>query len=243
MVMNENEFKKAPFYLQIREAIYNKIINGEYKAGEKLPSEDKLAENFGVSRMTVSKALAELVNKEYLTRVQGSGTFVSKMRKEGTQLDIMGFSGSMTKKGFKVHTQVFIKELEIPSKEIAQKLKIPFTQKVIHLKRLRSVNNEPIVLQDTYLSAQLCMSLMDVDFQIESLYTSLDKVCQQQITGAKDIIEAIAADEETSSILNIKEGFPVLVSQRVAYVNNEVPIELTVSLYRSDQYILEVNYH
>ena len=88
-MMNENDFKKSPVYLQIRETIYNKIISGEYKAGEKLPSEDKLAEQFGVSRMTINKALMELVNKEYLTRVQGSGTFVSKMRKEGSTSKIL----------------------------------------------------------------------------------------------------------------------------------------------------------
>ena len=62
--MKASDFKKVPIYLQIRESIYNKIVNGEYRAGDKLPSEDKLAETFGVSRMTVNKALMELVNQE-----------------------------------------------------------------------------------------------------------------------------------------------------------------------------------
>lgn len=82
-LISESGFRKTPIYLQIREAIYNKIISGEYKSGEKLPSEDSLAVQYGVSRMTVNKAIMELVNKEYLTRIQGSGTYVSKMRKEG----------------------------------------------------------------------------------------------------------------------------------------------------------------
>lgn len=240
--MNKNDFKKSPYYLQIREVIYNKIINGEYKTGEKLPSEDKLAEEFGVSRMTVCKALAELVNNEYLTRIQGSGTYVSKIRKEGSQLDIVGFNDSMNKKGFKVNTKVFLKQLEVPSKEIVKKLNIPFTQKVIHLKRLRLVNNEPIVVQDTYLNAKLCEELLEVDFENNALYESIRNICGRNIIRSKDIIEAIAADAETSELLEVKVGFPVLLTQRIAYVDNNVPIELTYSLYRSDQYVLEVEH-
>lgn len=240
--MNKNDFKKSPYYLQIREVIYNKIINGEYKTGEKLPSEDKLAEEFGVSRMTVCKALAELVNNEYLTRIQGSGTYVSKIRKEGSQLDIVGFNDSMNKKGFKVNTKVFLKQLEVPSKEIVKKLNIPFTQKVIHLKRLRLVNNEPIVVQDTYLNAKLCEELLEVDFENNALYESIRNICGRNIIRSKDIIEAIAADAETSELLEVKVGFPVLLTQRIAYVDNDVPIELTYSLYRSDQYVLEVEH-
>lgn len=240
--MNKNDFKKSPYYLQIREVIYNKIISGEYKTGEKLPSEDKLAEEFGVSRMTVCKALAELVNNEYLTRIQGSGTYVSKIRKEGSHLDIVGFNDSMNKKGFKVNTKVFLKQLEVPSKEIVKKLNIPFTQKVIHLKRLRLVNNEPIVVQDTYLNAKLCEELLEVDFENNALYESIRNICGRNIIRSKDIIEAIAADAETSELLEVKVGFPVLLTQRIAYVDNNVPIELTYSLYRSDQYVLEVEH-
>lgn len=110
-MISENEFRKAPVYLQIREAIYNKIISGEYKAGEKLPAEEKLAEEYGVSRMTVNKALMELVSREYLTRIQGSGTYVSKMRREGTKTRGMSFRDSLMKKGFKVDTIVLEKKM------------------------------------------------------------------------------------------------------------------------------------
>lgn len=240
--MNKNDFKKSPYYIQIRDVIYNKIISGEYKAGDKLPSEDKLAEYFGVSRMTVCKALTELINNDYLTRFQGKGTFVSKMRKEGPKLDIAGFNDSMVKKGFKINTKVFLNQLENPSKEIAKKLNIPFTQDVLHLKRLRVVNNEPIVLQDTYLNIKLCEELIDIDFEKNALYESIRSICKKNIIRANDIIEAISADSETSKLLDIIVGAPVLLTKRTAYVENDIPIEYTYSLYRSDQYVLEVEY-
>lgn len=240
--MDKNDFTKSPYYIQIRDVIYNKIISGEYKAGDKLPSEDNLAEFFGVSRMTVCKALTMLINNDYLDRVQGKGTFVSKLRKEGSKLDVAGFSDSMISKGFKVNTQVFLKELEIPTKEIVRKLNIPFTQKVLHLKRLRVVNDEPIVVQDSYLNIKLCEELIDIDFETNPLYESIRNICKKDIVRASDIIEAISAEGEISKLLDIKVGVPVLLTKRTAYIENDIPIEFTYSWYRSDQYVLEVDY-
>lgn len=241
-MMNENDFKKAPVYLQIREDIYNKIISGEYRSGDRLPAEDKLAEQYGVSRMTVNKALMELVNREYLTRIQGSGTFVSKMRKEGTNTKGMSFNDSLTQKGFKVDTIVLEKKMIVPNKEVAEMLNIPITSQVLYLKRLRKVHKEPIVLQEAYLSDKVSDILIGIDFTQQSLYSSLKKYCNFEITRAKDTVEAKAAKGDMCELLEIKEGFPVLVSQRIAFDSNENPIELSYSVYRSDQYVLEIEY-
>lgn len=240
--MNKGIYEKYPYYLQIREFIYNKIVSGEYKAGEKIPSEEELAEMFGVSRMTVTKALTELVNKEYLIREQGRGTFVSKVRKEGTQLDIIGFNDSMVKKGFNVGNVVFESKLILPPKDIAAKLNIPITQKVLYLKRLREINENPIVLQESYVNVELCPEIIDIDFAKDSLYSVIRKHYEEGITRAKDTIEAISADEETSKLLNTDVGFPILLSKRLAFIKNDIPIEYSNSLYRSDQYVIEIEY-
>lgn len=241
-MLNENDFKRAPVYLQIRESIYNKIISGEYKAGERLPAEDKLAEQFGVSRMTVNKALMELVNKEYLTRIQGNGTFVSKMRKEGSVAKGISFNDSLTQKGFKVETVVLKKELIAPNREVAELLNIPITSRVLYLERLRKVHGEPIVLQKAFLTNRVSNLLIGIDFTQQSLYASLEKYCHTKITRAKDTVEAKAAGEGVCEYLEVEEGFPVLCSRRVAFDSEGIQIELSYSVYRSDQYVLEVEY-
>ena len=223
-MISENEFRKAPVYLQIREAIYNKIISGEYKAGEKLPAEEKLAEEYGVSRMTVNKALMELVSREYLTRIQGSGTYVSKMRREGTD------------------TIVLEKKMVTPNKEVAEILNISITSRVMFLKRLRKVHENPIVVQESYLSSKVSEKLFNVDYNQYSLYDSLKEICQTEIVRAKDTVEAKAATGEVCDWLEAEEGFPVLVARRVAYDAENDPIELSNSIYRSDQYVLEIEY-
>ena len=241
-MISENEFRKAPVYLQIREAIYNKIISGEYKAGEKLPAEEKLAEEYGVSRMTVNKALMELVSREYLTRIQGSGTFVSKMRREGTKTRGMSFRDSLMKKGFKVDTIVLEKKMVTPNKEVAEILNISITSRVMFLKRLRKVHENPIVVQESYLSSKVSEKLFNLDYNQYSLYDSLKEICQTEIVRAKDTVEAKAATGEVCDWLEAEEGFPVLVARRVAYDAENDPIELSNSIYRSDQYVLEIEY-
>lgn len=240
--MKASDLKKIPIYLQIRESIYNKIVNGEYRAGDKLPSEDKLSETFGVSRMTVNKALMELVNQEYLVRTQGKGTFVSKVRKEGSKKNVMGFNASMENKGFMVDTSVLTQEMMLPGREISAKMNLPVTQEVLHLKRIRNVNNEPIVLQESYVFTQKIEKLCAVDLRTQSLYKCLEEMCDEKIVKAHDVIEAIAAKGELCEALEIEAGFPALSIQRLAYGKSGNPVELTYSLYRSDQYEVELEY-
>lgn len=241
--MQESDFGKVPIYLQIRKNIYDKIISGEYKPGEKLPSEDKLAESFGVSRITINKALAELMNQEYLIREHGRGTFVSKMRKEGTGKKKLGFSQSLTEKGFKVDTTVYEKKKEYPAKETAQLFGIPITQEIVHLKRLRHINQNPIVLQESYVLVDDCEKLLAVDFEKESLYDVMEKKFGTPVTNAKDTIEAVAAAGEVSEALQVEHGFPVLRSKRIARTRDNKVVEMTISMYRGDQYVLEVEYN
>jgi len=242
LIMLEKEKAKGPFCRQIREVIFNKIVSGELKVGDKLPSEDELARSFGVSRMTVREALNNLLNDGYVSRVQGAGTFVSKLRKEGSNLETVGFMKSMTAKGFTVKSRVLISKEEAPTRHIAEKLDISKTHKVYHIKRVRFINNDPIVIQDTYIRKDLCPGLLDYEFAHQSLYDAIKEICKDEIRNAKDRIEAIQADSETAELLNVPEGFPLLYVQRIGSLGSSKRIELTYSWYRSDQYVLELEY-
>lgn len=237
-----NSSQRVPYYIQIRESILKKIVSGELKVGDKLPSEENLAKHFGVSRMTVNKALRDLVDDGYLTRVPGSGTYINKIRREGSGMATLGFMESISKKGFNVTTKVVFKELEIPSKDVAERLNIFLSQQVYHIKRVRFVNNIPIVFQDSYIRQDLCPGLFEYDLENKSLYRSIQKITGKEIRKARDKIEAIESDEKMEEILKVKKSFPLLYIERVAFIDDN-PIELTYSWYRSDQYILEIEYN
>ena len=131
----------------------------------------------------------------------------------------------------------------MPSREIAELLNISMNSQILYLKRLRKVLDNPIVVQEAYLTSSVSDILYGIDFTQQSLYASLKKYCQKQIIKAKDIVEAKAADEENCELLEVEPNFPVLVSQRLAFDEHGIPIELSYSVYRSDQYVLEVEYN
>ena len=162
--------------------------------------------------------------------------------REGTNTRGMSFRDSLTKKGFKVDTIVLEKKIVTPNKEVAEILNIPITSQVMFLKRLRKVHENPIVVQESYLSSKVSEKLFNVDYNQCSLYDSLKEICKTEIVMAKDTVEAKAATGEVCDWLEAEEGFPVLVARRVAYDVEYDPIELSNSIYRSDQYVLEIEY-
>lgn len=242
---SKSEFNKSPLYLQIREVIYKKIINGEYKEGERVPSENELTKMFNVSRMTVSKALEELVNQNLLVKIQGKGTFVKHISKEGSGLDVSsldfhGFSDSIVKKGLALTNIVYDSNLVIPSRKIMNELEINFAQKVFLLKRLRRVNNSPVVLQISYINSNYCEGIEEIDFESKSLYGVLRNKYALDFIKMNDKIEAIGADDEIANLLDVDIGFPILLLKRTTYIKNNIPIEFTYSYYRSDKHTLSI---
>lgn len=237
------QFEKSPYYLQIREKIFEKIVSGEYKAGDKLPSEDALASAYGVSRITVNKALSELLNQGLLTRSQGHGTFVSKLRKEGKSSDILGLFTSMERKGFRISSQVLEQKMITPPKSVAQEMKVPVSRELFYLKRLRRVNGLPIVLQSTYIALGIAGELLKEDFSTQSLYQTLRSKYDCIITRAVDRVEALIPDGEVCRMLELPAETPALSTRRLSSDQNGVLVECTSSIYRSDQYELEIEYH
>ncbi len=231
-----------PVYLQIREQIYWRIVSGQYRPGDKLPSEEALARAHGVSRMTVTKALQELVDREYLRRVQGGGTYVGKPTIEGNRNGIRGLTRTMTDRGYRLQTRVLEQTVCHPPRPVADALGMPLGRKVLHLKRLRIVNGSPVVLQDTWVDQSVCPEPLDTDFTRCSLYDRIREHTGMDMHQARDRMEAVAADEAASGLLGVDAGFPLLLVRRVASLSPGRPVEYAESLYRSDQYVMEITY-
>lgn len=173
--------------------------------------------------MTVNKAILEFVDREYLSSIQGSGTFVSKMRKEGSRSKEMSFNDSLTQKGFKVKTIVLEQKIVTPNREVAEALDIPLNEKVMYFKRLRKVHEEPVVIQEAYLKNNVVEALMNIDFTEQSLYASLKQYCGIDIQKAKGTVEAKAAHGEACEYLELAEQvtfvLPAFLVCRISFVD------------------------
>jgi GntR family transcriptional regulator len=226
-----------PLYYQI-EADLRALLHGDQvAAGDLLPTEQELAQAYGVGRHTIRTALSRLVNDNLISRKAGHGTVV-KGRVDRRQFSLArSFTRQMAEMGLQPHSRVLQKEKrtiqpEDPRLLSSKKLNAP----VLILDRLRLGNDEPIGLQRSYVLLEQCRGLERKDFASHSLYEILSNEYHLIITEIAHAISAAAADRLQAELLHVEPGAPLLVVNTSAFVENGEIIEFTVSYYRADKY-------
>ena len=171
-----------PYYIQLIEVLREKIDLGDWQDGDQIPSEPDLCEVYGVSRTVVRQALRELELEGIIIRRKGKGTFVAEPKiSESLAQKLTGFYQDMVEPGHNPITQVLRQEVVPATEKVASYLGVDPGTQVIDIKRLRYVNNEPIVLVTSYLPYDLCPQLADVDLTDQSLYAYLEDECRIMI--------------------------------------------------------------
>jgi GntR family transcriptional regulator len=225
-----------PYYLQLIQALKNKIQNGEWKTGDKLPGEFELCETYGVSRTVVRQALRELELDGLITRKKGKGTFISGPKiNESLVQKLTGFFEDMVSRGHTPRSQVLHHDV-IPAKaKIADFLQLEPSDLVHMIERLRSVDDYPIVLVTTYIPHALCPTLMKYDLNQDSLYTILENEFNLEISHGTRSVEAVAATEREAQLLNIPVGSPLILLNSVSYLADGTPLEYYHAVHRGDR--------
>lgn len=244
----------VPLYYQLQSIIVDTIKDNKIKEGVMLPTEIEISNIFDVSRPTVRMALNNLVNKGYLKRIKGKGTFVTKPKiyQEYTKF-IESYNEEMKKKGLIPKTKVLEKFVMEADEVIAEKLNVCEGEKIIKLKRLRFAThldeeeiiydrNKPVLVTTVYTVYDLLPSLMNYDFEVFSFYEVLDK---NNLSVKKVVreIEAKNADAENASLLEINEGDAVHVITSTGFLENGVPVEYSESIYPGERnkFVIEIS--
>lgn len=230
---------RVAYYLQLKEYLQKQVDSGEYKPGDMLPSEADLCKQFKVSRTVVRQALKELEHEGIVYKRRGKGTFVNqpKINIALTQL-ITGFSKEMDRHGQVIVTKVLSQEKVDANEKVAKYLKVKSGTPVLHVERLRFVNNEPMVLVNTWLPSPLCEAMLEADLT-QSLYESLRVCCKIEFTYGERIIEAVAANLKESGLLNVELSTPMLKVITISYLDDTTPIEYSVAIQRGDRSTIE----
>lgn len=224
-----------PIYYQLAELIQGQIDRGELQPGDSIPSEREYAETYQLSRMTVRQAITQLVNNGYLRRVKGVGTFVAEKKIEYTMHGINSFTEDMKARGMKPGSQILQFELIPAPARIAPHLAVKENEPIYAIKRIRSADDVPMALETAYISANLIKGLTE-EIINQSLYKYIEEDLNLRIDYADQSIESSVANEMESKYLNIETGSPVLLIQRIAYLQNGTPVEFVRSSYRADRY-------
>lgn len=230
-----------PYYIQLIEALKEKIRSGEWQAGDQLPSEPDLCEAYGVSRTVVRQSLREIELEGLITRRKGKGTFVSEPKiSESLAQKLTGFYQDMVERGHVIETQVLHHKLVPADKKVAEYLDVDPGTTVIDIKRLRFIKGEPIVLVSSYLPLDLCPELAEADITNKSLYEFLENECGVIIAYGRRSIEAVPANETEANLLHMDVGAPLILLDSVSYLEDDTPIEYYHAVHRGDRSRFEV---
>lgn len=224
------------YYYQVKEILQKSIEKGKFKPGDRLPSEQILCSRFGVSRITVRKALDLLVREGFIFRERGRGTFVTvPPLKQPAQ--IISFTEELKRLGLKPSTKVLKTEIFSEKKKIALCLSLNIEEEIVLIKRLRLANGEPIGIESSYLPHKLFPNILS-----EDLSSSLTKITQKRyhlfLRRATQKVKAIPVSKKEASLLRIKPGAPVLYLERTSFLEGNRPAEYLEAIYRSDKYEL-----
>ena len=226
----------VPYYAQVKEALRERIEHDDWKPGDQLPGEPELCTMFDVSRTVIRQALTELMYEGLIVRAKGKGTFVAEPKIiEGLAQKLTGFYQDMADRGAPPVSRVLKQQLVPASAKVAGFLSLEPGTPVIEIERLRFVKDEPIVVVTTYLPYSRCPELLRTELTRQSLYALMEQRCGLTIARGHRTLEAVAANQYESELLQVNVGAPLMLLDSVSYLEDGTPIEYYHALHRGDR--------
>jgi DNA-binding GntR family transcriptional regulator len=234
-VINKNDPK--PLYSQIADWIREKIFTKEWEKNHQLPAEEDLAKHIDVSRGTLRKAISSLIKEGILIQIQGKGTFVAEPKvSHPFGQELVSFAESMEREGIVFETKVLEQRVIEPKASIKKKFSLTDNQKVLYLKRVRIIDNEPVIVLENYIHIDLCQGIEHTDFEEMPLFAAIEKFSGQKIHFGIRQFEARGLEEEQAMLFSLPMGTPVLYLDQITYLDDSIPVEISHVWLRSDKY-------
>jgi len=226
--------KDSPFtlYYQLKEELAKKIASHEWKPGEKIPSEAELCKSYNVSRITVRKAIEDLVRSGQLIKHQGKGTFVTNVSLEHKLSKFYSFSEELTRSGMTERAQVLSFDVVAAPDEISEMLSMQRGEKIFMVKRLRMADEMPYTVEISYIPYSICKGLTAKNITEKGLYNSMRSldVFPERII---EKIRATVVSKSDADLMKVKTNSPAIKLDRLTYYGVHT-IEYCVSIVRGD---------
>jgi GntR family transcriptional regulator len=230
-----NESSGIPLYVQVVEELNKKIQEGEYLPGDRIPPEAQLCEYFGVSRITIRRAIRKLVEENALYTKQGKGTFVNPIKIKRRLPKLYSFSEDMRELGLTPSSRVLEQEAREADDETAEILKLPKTDRLVNLiSRVRMADNMPILIERSCIPHYLCPDLLKDNFETRSLYGAMAEEYRLELYRAEETYEVRLVTAAEAKELGCKRNQPAFAIQRLAFRRDGTPVELTRAVGRGD---------
>jgi len=228
-----------PLYQQIKDGILAKIRTREWRPGVRVPSENRLVRELGVSRMTIHRALRELAQQGHLNRVHGLGTFVAEPPRYASLIELRDIADEIQARGMVHGARVRRVREERAGAEIAARMEVDPNAALFHVIIVHDQDGTPIQLEDRFVNPRLAPRFLEVDFEAVTPTEYLVSLFRPE--EMEHVVRAITPDGETRKALGMRAGEPCLRLSRRTWVGGEVvtTVELT---YPGGRYALGARY-
>lgn len=224
-----------PLHDQVREAIADQIRSGVISPGARLRSERALADQMGVSRVTVRRALDALADDGLVRATRGSGRFVSDTALAEPPNALLSFTELGAQRGLRATSQVLRAHVRPATLEEAEVFGVAPGADIFELDRLRLLDDVAVALDHSRIPLTVAPRLPTIDFETASLYAVLDEA-GSLLVRADYSTEAVAADATQAHQLGVSPGSPLLLATTTSYDAADRVVELSRTVYRSDRY-------
>lgn len=236
-----NKNLQIPLYIQLMEIIKDMINNNELQEGHCLMPEREICKIQNISRMTVNKAIINLVNDGILERQQGKGTFVSYKKEKLTYEKMQGFTEITQGKNLKVKNKILKFKVDKPSKTLRDYLQLKDDSSLVfQIERVRFIDEDPTILEKIYIPKYMCSDLTKELINNNSLYTLYREKYKHKTQKAKQTINPIILNKSQAKLLNSELNSLALKIDRVVFTDKDEVLEYTSSLFITDKHQYEI---
>jgi GntR family transcriptional regulator len=230
-----------PLFAQLKETIIGAIEQGDFGPGDQLPSQRELCHQYGMSHMTVRRAINELVNEGVIRAVPGKGLYVAEKTQFVDTNSLKGFEEQMAGLGVKATTKMLDFGIVNASKTIASTLGLEVGTPLVYISRLRLADGKPLSITDAYLPHLLCPGVLDQDLAENSLFVTLRTQYGLNLASSSSTVGAVLANKEQAALLNLALPAALLYREQVTYLDNDQAIELSRTFLRGDCHYIQMN--
>ncbi|HKN04254.1 MAG TPA: GntR family transcriptional regulator [Buttiauxella sp.] len=230
----------AARYIEIKNSIQDDILSHRYQVGEKIPSERELAAQYGVTRVTLQKAMHVLEQEGFIERIHGKGMFVTKviednvyMLNNGTGDSILGFSREFGQQA-KISSQLVTHQLMPAPPAVASQLE---TKQDVHfIRRIRLIDDIAVLVEDSWINSEIIATIPTTVLEQGSLYEYIEKYTGKKIKFYNSVIEGDLFNDELAALLSISPGLPMLKVSGVTKLEDGKAFNFSCSYNRADMF-------
>ena len=231
--------EKEKLYIRLTEILMKKIRSGEWKAGRQIPTEEDLCREFDVSKITVRRAVDNLALEGYLRKVQGKGTFAMAWDATGGLSMKTTLAEGVFLPGEAGDIRVMEKKvLTLLDDETMRRMGPVIDNEMFYLRRLKSMDGSPVLVNETYVPLRVCPGIADWDADDGSVFEYLRENAPARIARVIQTVEMGKPGEQVAENLKVKLSSPCIVIHRLFLASNETTVGYSKTTARTDRFRL-----